>query len=83
MLESWPCVELITYSYKIYDVTRLRRWNKFRGLRVDCFSTSTYTLPICTGQKPISLYFNDNFCVLHFKALRSNLKKSSGIATFS
>ena len=38
---------------------------------------STCTLPICTGQRPISLYFNI-VCGLHFKVLRS---KSFGIAS--
>ena len=39
---------------------------------------STCTLPICTGQRPISMYFNNNVCGLHFKVLRS---KSFGIAS--
>ena len=38
MLESWPCVESLLIHTRFYDVTRLRGWSKFRGLRVDCMT---------------------------------------------
>ena len=52
-LESWPCVELITYHPEFDDVTRLRRWNKFQGLGMPSLQQLAAQRVVGSGQQKL------------------------------